>query len=416
MAGKYDYIDLGYEPRESDVVVTFYLEPHPEETFESAANKVAAESSIGTWTDVKTMLPEIYEKLRPHIFEMDKESGIIKIAYPAYGLEAGNMPGILAGIAGNIFGMKAVQNLRLLWIDWPEEIVREYKGPLYGIEGVRKFFGVYDRPLLGTIVKPKVGLPPDKFAEVAYHAWRGGLDVVKDDENLVGQKFCPFEDRLYKMMEKKDLAEEETGEKKGYMVNITAPWDEMIKRAEMVEDAGNEYVMLDVVVLGFSAVQAFRNYGFEFIIHAHRAMHGAITKNPKHGIKMSVLARIYRMLGVDQLHVGTAVGKMAEGKEDVFDNVHAVRDSFYHIKPTFPVASGGLHPGLLPDIVEIFGKDVIIQAGGGVHGHPEGTEAGARAMRQAAEAVLEGVTLEEYAKDHRELALALEKWGRRRTR
>lgn len=414
--GKYEYIDLDYTPKETDVVVEFYMEPHPEETFESAANKVAIESSIGTWTDIKTMLPEIYEKLRPHVFEMDKESGIIKVAYPSALFERGNMPGILASIAGNIFGMKAVQNLRLNWIEWPEDIVREYKGPLYGIEGVRTILGVKERPLLGTIVKPKVGLPADMWAEVAYQAWRGGLDIVKDDENLVGQDFCRFEDRLYKVMEKKDLAEEETGEKKGYMVNISAPWDEMIRRAELVEEVGNEYVMIDVVIVGFSAVQAFRNYGFEFMIHAHRAMHGAITRNKKHGISMAALARIYRMLGVDQLHVGTAVGKMVEGKEEVLANVHAVRDPFFHIKPTFPVASGGLHPGLVPDIVEIFGNDVIIQAGGGVHGHPDGTEAGAAAMRQAAEAVMEGITLEEYAKDHKELARALEKWGRERTR
>ncbi len=412
----FDYIDTDYTPKDTDIVATFRVDPHPEETFESAANKVAAESSIGTWTDIKTMLPEIYETLRPHVFYLDPQKKIIKIAYPTHGFEAANMPGTLAGIAGNIFGMKAVRHLRLDWIEWSEEFVKHYKGPLYGIEGVRRILKVKDRPLVGTIVKPKVGLPPDRFAEVAYHAWRGGLDVVKDDENLVGQDFCKFEDRLYAVMEKKDLAEEETGEKKGYMVNITAPWDEMIRRAELVEDTGNEYVMLDVVVLGFSAVQAFRNYGFEFIIHAHRAMHAAMTRDPNHGISMAVLARIYRMLGADQLHVGTAVGKMVENREEVLANVHAVRDPFFNIKPTFPVASGGLHPGLVPDIVDIFGNDVIIQAGGGVHGHPDGTEAGAAAMRQAVAATMEGISLEEYAEDHEELKKALEKWGRMRTR
>lgn len=416
MGGEYDYIDPGYQPRESDVIVEFYVEPADGESFESAANKVAVESSIGTWTDIKTMLPEVYERLRPHVFEMDEKTGTVKIAYPSALFERGNMPGILASIAGNVFGMKAVKNLRLNWIDWPEDVVREYKGPLYGIDGVREILGVRDRPLLGTIVKPKVGLPPDIWAEVAYNAWRGGLDIVKDDENLVGQDFCRFEDRLFRVLEKKDLAEEETGERKGYMVNITAPWDEMIRRAELVEEAGNEYIMMDVVIVGFSAVQAFREYGFEFIIHAHRAMHGAITRNKKHGISMAALARIYRMLGADQLHVGTVVGKMVEGKEEVLANVRAVREPFYHVKPTFPVASGGLHPGLVPDIVEIFGRDVIIQAGGGVHGHPDGTEAGARAMRQAVAAVLEGVTLEEYAEDHPELKKALEKWGRMRTK
>ncbi len=134
----------------------------------------------------------IAERLKPNIFSLSKKRKTIKIAYPVELFEAGNMPCILSSIAGNIFGMKAVKNLRLEDISFPEKIVKSFKGPKFGINGVRKVLKVRKRPLVGTIIKPKVGLNPDKHAKVAYEAWVGGCDIVKDDENLTNQKFNPF--------------------------------------------------------------------------------------------------------------------------------------------------------------------------------------------------------------------------------
>jgi len=276
---------------------------------------------------------------------------------------------------------------------------------------------IYDRPLCGTIIKPKVGLPTELHAKVAYEAWRGGIDIVKDDENLGSQSFNKFEDRLYKTLEYKDKAEEETGEKKIYMINVSAPYKEMIRRVQLVEDSGNEYIMVDVVCCGFSAVQSLREEDFNLVIHAHRAMHAAITRSKDFGISMLTLAKIFRLLGVDQLHIGTIVGKMEGQKEEVL----MIRDTItsqkceefgeiqeWILKPVFPVASGGLHPGMVPKLYEYFGKDVILQFGGGVHGHPKGTYYGAKAVRDAIEATIKGISLEEY--DSEELKLALEKW------
>jgi ribulose-bisphosphate carboxylase large chain len=416
------YIDLSYEPSDSDLLVWFYAEPPAWKDMKYVADKIAEESSIGTWTDLKTLLPEIWEKLRARVYEIDEKRRYVKIAYPVELFEIKNMPAILASVAGNVFGMKSVENLRVLDIRFPEELVKEYPGPKYGVQGVREMTGVRDRPFLGTIIKPKIGLPAKMHAEVAYEAWVGGLDIVKDDENLASQDFNRFEDRLSLTLEKKDLAEEETGEKKIYLVNITAPYPEMLKRAELVKDLGNEFVMIDVFISGFSAVQGFREEGFPMAIHAHRAMHAAITRNPRHGITMLTLAKVYRLLGVDNLHIGTAVGKM-EGsakevsgiREEIQLDIVPERDGrfeqrWYGIKPVLAVASGGLHPGHVPSVVDILGKDIVIQAGGGVHGHPDGTRAGARAMRQALEAKMKNITLEEYAKDHKELRRALEKF------
>ncbi|MEM4684301.1 MAG: RuBisCO large subunit C-terminal-like domain-containing protein, partial [Thermosphaera sp.] len=194
-------------------------------------------------------------------------------------------------------------------------------------------------------------------------------------------------------------------------------------------DYGNPYVMVDVVVSGWGVLNYIRDLAEEYglAVHAHRAMHASFTRNPYHGISMFVLAKLYRVIGVDQLHVGTAgAGKLEGGKLDVVrcarilressfkpdpDDVFHLPQEMHHIKPAVPVSSGGLHPGNLPPVVEALGTNIVLQVGGGVVGHPDGPRAGAAAVRQALEAIVKGIPLDEYARTHRELARALEKWG-----
>ena len=388
------------------MICTFALEPEGI-SFEEAAGGVAAESSVGTWTELKTDKPYV-KKIAAHVFSSIGDT--IKIAYPIELFEGSNMPNILSSVAGNVFGLKALKNLRLLEIEFPKALLSSFKGPGFGIEGVRRLLKVPERPLVGTIIKPKLGLITVDHAKVAYDAWQGGCDVVKDDENLSSQKFNPFPERLAATLEARDRAQSETGERKVYMVNITAETDLMLKRAKAVLDQGGEYVMVDILTCGWAALQTLREQNFKLVIHAHRAGHAAFTKNPLHGIAMKPIASVARIIGVDQLHVGTVVGKMSETKAEVLENITACKIQMDEMKPVLPVASGGLHPGLVPALLETFGNDVVLQAGGGIHGHPEGTVAGAKAMRQAVEAVLEGKKLEEYAQNHKELALGLKQW------
>jgi len=418
------YIDLNYKPSESDLVCLFYMEPSEGVTFEKAAEHVTGESSIGTWTDVGTMKPEIRDRLQPHVFYLSENDHTMKIAYPLELFEADNVPQILSSVAGNIYGMKAIENLRLLDFTLPEGVIKSFKGPAFGIQGIRKILGVKERPLVGTIIKPKVGLQPDEHAQVALESWIGGCDIVKDDENLTNQKFNPFEERIAKTIDAREKAESQTGETKIYMPNVTAETNEMLKRMEYVKSQGGRYIMLDVITLGFSALQTARERAEKLglVIHAHRAMHAAFTRNKKHGITMLALAKLYRLIGMDQLHIGTAVGKM-EGPvmevmsirdEMVFDEVGEtdgrLSQKWFGRKPVFPVCSGGLHAGHIPALMNIMKKDVIIQAGGGVHGHPDGTISGAKSLRQAVDAVMSGVSLQDYATKHIELMKALDKF------
>lgn len=422
-----NYVNLQYKPNDNDLIAMYYVELSPDcKDLEQACEEIAKESSIGTWTEIATLSTDIAEKLKPSAFYIDPEHNIVKIAYTKELFEAENLPQILSAIAGNIFGMKVLKHLRLLDISFPKKIVEKYKGPKHGIMGIRKLTKVNNRPLLGTIVKPKVGLNEIEHAEVCGEAWRGGLDIVKDDENLTNMIFNKFEKRVIETLKIRDKVENDTGEKKIYMPNITAPLTTMKKRADFVIDNGGEYVMVDIVTVGFSALQEIRDYldNKGVLIHGHRAMHAAFTRNKKHGMTMLVLAKLMRLIGMDQLHTGTVVGKMEGGRQEVIEinkviteqkiignNISILDQNWYNIKPILPVASGGLSPLDARDLLEILGKDMVYQFGGGCHGHPDGTEAGARAIRQAITAALENHDLKEYAKNNVELARAIDKWG-----
>src|SRR3989344_1488142 len=417
-----DFLNLKYKPKSSDLICLFRVEPN-KVSLKEASENVALESSVGTWDEVSTE-KEYMKKLGAKVFSI--KGNHVKIAYPSELFEKGNAPNILSSIAGNIFGMKIVKNLRLEDIKIPDEILNSFSGPKYGIDGIRKIMRIYDRPLIGTIIKPKLGLKTKDHAKVAYEAWTGGCDLVKDDENLSSQKFNQFEERLARTLEKADKAEEETGEKKAYLVNITAETKEMMKRAELVEQLGGKFVMIDVVTEGFGALQTLREADFKMAIHAHRAMHAAFTRNPKHGISMMVLADIVRLIGCDSLHIGTVVGKLEGSLEEVSEiekenekkigkeTKIRLGQGWEKKKPVMAVSSGGLHPGHVPFLIKHLGKDLIIQFGGGIHGHPFGSSAGARAARQAINATIEGISLKEYEKDHSELRAALEKWVKNR--
>jgi len=401
---------------ESYVVALYYVESDLDLT--EAGVRIAEEQSIGTWTEVST-LTKGAQRLAAKVFksvEKSPGSGLVWIAYPLelFDLESG-VPNVLSVVAGNLFGLSSLRNVRLLDVEFPRDFVREFPGPKFGIEGVREIVGTLGdrRPHVGTIVKPKVGLNPKETAEVAYEAAVGGVDLVKDDETLTNQSFCPIKERLPAVMEALDRVREETGRTVLYALNITARPDRLLDTADWAVENGANMLMVDVLTAGFSAVRMLaEDPSIRVPIHVHRTMHAAITRNPKHGIDMMVIAKLVRLVGGDQLHTGTAAGKMESDVERLKEINGFLRSDWYGLKTVFPVASGGIHPALVPENVRVLGRDIVIQAGGGIHGHPMGTRAGAKAMRQAVEAVMAGIPLEEYAKTHPELRAALEKWAK----
>ena len=414
-----DFLDLQYDPQPTDLVCQFYVEPAADQTDESAASRVASESSNGTWaelqvegsvTDLSATACGI-EEMRVE-GRADRDGYRVTVAYPDALFEPGNMPQVLSCVAGNILGMKAVDRIRLLDCEWPEQLTISFPGPQFGTSVREQFFDADDRPITATVPKPKVGLSTDQHATIGYEAWTGGIDLLKDDENLTDPSFNPFADRLTESLARRDQAEDETGDPKSYLLNVTGTGHEMLERVDMAAEHGCEYVMVDVVVTGWAAVQQVRRRWEKhgLAIHAHRAMHAAFDRVPDHGVSMRVIAQIARLCGVDQIHTGTAnLGKLAN--EDTVGINEWLYADLYGLSDVLPMASGGLHPGLVPELVDRCGTNIGVQAGGGVHGHPDGTHEGAKALRAAVEAAAAGRDIQDAAADSPALATALEKWG-----
>ncbi len=416
-----EFVDFSYTPAKDDIICLYYFEPAKGTNDAEAIGRIASESSAGTWTTLYK-LPERVEKIKARAFELN--GNYVKVAYPIDLWEAANAPQLLSGIAGNIFGMKALRNLRLIDASLPEAYIKHFKGPGHGVHGIRSLLKVDKRPVTGAVPKPKIGFSAEEHAEVAFETWMGGFDLVKDDENLTSTSFNRFEERVEMMAKLRDTAQRQTGDEKDALLNITGETNEMIRKARLLHDFGFRFAMIDVVTCGAAAVQTLRQEcgDIGIAIHAHRAMHAAFDRNPKHGISMYFLAKLMRLIGVDEIHVGTAVGKLVGSKKEVVSIADMLRASYVEagtaleqdwgsIKPVFPVSSGGLHPGIVPQVMHILGNDCTLLVSGGIHGHPEGTRAGAMAVMQAIEATLEETDLQEHAKTHRELGQALDKWG-----
>ena len=444
------------DPQNGDYMLAcFHLIPGGKLNILQAACEVAAESSTGTNFLVQTETP--YSRLlNALVYKIDQEKNLVWIAYPWRLFDRnGNVQNILTYIAGNVFGMKEIQALKLLDVRFPPAMIEQYDGPSYTLDDMRKYLNVYDRPILGTIVKPKMGLTSAEYAEVAYDFRVGGGDFVKNDEPQADQDFCPYDKMVAHIKEAMDKAVKETGHKKVHSFNVSAAdYDTMIQRCEMIVNSGMEKgsyaFLIDGTTAGWMAVQTLRRKYPDVFIHFHRAGHGAFTRpeNPI-GYTVLVLSKFARLAGTSGIHTGTAgVGKMAGSPEEDVTAAHNIfgveapghifnqsrgtipehdedwikivaedhhqhltleDDSWRGMNKCCPIISGGLNPTLLKPFIDVMGNvDFITTMGAGCHAHPKGTKVGATALVQACEAYIKGVDIHEYAKDHTELAEAIE--------
>jgi ribulose-bisphosphate carboxylase large chain len=406
------YIHLGENVDPDDFVICKYRVT-TDLPMKQAAAAIATEQSTGTWTGVSTLDEKAFQAYSGRVTAI--EGDICTIAYPTedFSLEIGGVPQILSIISGNLFGLDVLKGVRLEECSFPKSMVREFKGPKLGIDGMRSLLRRPGKPLVGTIVKPKIGLSPKGMADYIYEAGMGGLTNGKDDETLVDQDFCPLEDRVVAIADALDRVRSESGHIMMHAINISTRADQIVDVAERAQQLGATELMIDVLTCGFAAVQAVaEDPSIKVPIHVHRTMHAAFTRSKEHGIAWSVMAQLVRMCGGDALHIGTfGVGKMQGSSAEDRASQEACVSKHMKLKPVMCVCSGGVHPALVGELVKIGGKNIQIQAGGGVAGHPKGVRGGAMAMAQAVDAAAAGIDAYEYAKDHEELRMALEKWG-----
>ncbi len=378
------------------------------------AEESAIENSTGTWTLVGYETLQVRKEFGAKISRVigSGNSGYVELAFEAsnYDPEVGGINCLLSDIAGNIFDMKVLDNVKLLDLNFPKYWLEAYKGPKFGVEGTKKAAGISNeaRPVIGAITKPNVGLDAKTYAKLAYETALGGIDFIKDDEALVSPKYCRLEDRVSATMEAIDKAKQQTGKNVLYAVNITTRQDKLLELAEKAIQAGANHLMVCGPYVGFGGLQALaEDPSVKVPIHCHRVGHAAFTRNPKHGIDVALWSKLMRMCGADQLHIGSVEGKFYYDKAETQRTIGALRQPLHHVKPTMPCSSAGNRPANIGISVRTLGTDMMFLAGGGIHGHPDGSTAGAKAMMQAVRAALANVPIEEAAKKNLELQRAL---------
>lgn len=404
------YWDPSYIIKDTDVLALFRAFPQEGVDAVECAAALAGESSTATWTVVWTDLLTACDLYRAKAYRVNPVPGVegsffVYVAYDIDLFEEGSLANLTASIIGNIFGFKAVRSLRLEDMRFPVAILKTFQGPATGLIVERERMDKFGRPLLGATVKPKLGLSGKNYGRVVFEGLKGGLDFLKDDENINSQPFMRYRERFLYSMEGVNHASCLSGEVKGHYLNITgATMEEMYERGDFCADLGSIVLMIDLVI-GYTAIQSMSYWGRrrDMLIHLHRAGNSTYSRQKEHGMNFRVICKWMRLAGVDHLHAGTVVGKL-EGDPSMIKGFYKTLLDFNtrqdlsqglffaqqwaSLRKCVPVASGGIHCGQMHLLVYYLGVDLVMQFGGGTIGHCDGIQAGATANRVALEAMI----------------------------
>ena len=404
---------------DNDYVIATYQAKVKTSNIEKLAVAIADEQTTGTWIKVgadsleKTRrfgsklvalyeVPDVgcdYQSDEPPLY-------IIQVAYPMENFSH-SMSSLMTILFGNI---SASGMIRLIDVAFPKKMIAQFQGPKFGVEGLRRVLEVPDRPLLNAMIKPNIGWTADEGADLFYHACKGGVDVIKDDELMLADgPFCPLKERVTKFMAAEKRVYEETGEHSLYAVNISDSTEKVRDNAYRALEYGNNCLMVNVYTTGFDTLKMLaEDPNINVPILAHVNFAGTMAASTYTGIAAPLLiGKITRLAGGDFQINGHPFGKFPVSYKVFYRCFKFFTQPWWNIKPMMYACSGGTTQLAVEKIIKAVGTDVMLAAGGGVHGHPDGSEAGAKSMRQAIDAAMLGIPVMEYAKDHPELARML---------
>lgn len=421
---------------DSHVLATYLIEtPH---SLDHAAAVIAGEQSSGTFVAVPGETPDLKARFGAEVVRIDAldtveapslpgskapasqagaaayRRGRVVIAFPLHNFGP-SLTSLFSTVAGNLYELQELSGIRLEDLALPPAFAAHYPGPGFGIDGTRKLAGVAGRPLIGTIIKPSIGLTTDAVAALVRDLATAGLDFIKDDELQADPTHAPLQARIAAVMPEIERIADRTGRKAMYAFNITGDMDHMLRGHDRVEKQGGSCVMVNINAVGFAALAYLRSR-CALPIHGHRAFFGALARHPLLGVGFSAYQKFCRLAGVDHLHVGGFNSKFYETNDAVSRSITDCIAPLFGDDRVMPAISSGQWAGSAIDIYRATGTvDVIHLAGGGILAHPGGTAAGVRSMHQGWEAALSGTALETYAETRPELSAAITKFGKSRS-
>lgn len=402
-------------------LATYYIELDKQIDVVKKAESMAIGQTIGTWVPI----PGITEKMRvehmgrvinildappyeltPQI-EGDLRTYFIQIAYPTINFGP-QFPMMFTTLLGNDASTSA--QVKLVDLQLPENFISHFKGPKFGIEGLRKLTGITNRPLLLNMIKPCTGITPEVGARIFYETALGGVDFIKDDELLGNPDFCKATDRVKAYNAAAKAAFEKTGKETIYICNITDSSERILDTLKAVQEAGAKAVMMCFSTIGYSTFQAISEQ-IDIPVMGHYAASGMCNEGIRNGLGSHLsIGKFARMAGADLVMMNTPYGGYPLTRQQYFKTALQLSLPCYNLKPTMPICGGGVHPGMVQRFIDDFGPDIVLAAGGAIQGHPMGAAAGVKAMIQATEAAMEGISVDEAAKGHEELKVALDRF------
>jgi ribulose-bisphosphate carboxylase large chain len=402
-----------------------------------AAAMMAGEQSTGTFVRVPGETDELREKYAARVERIEELGTVDAASLTGSGLPKGHtgpvvrrtahvtlswpianmgpsLPNLQATVAGNLFELKPFSGLKLIDVKLPPAFLDVYQGPQFGVDGTRKLTGVYSRPLIGTILKPSVGMGPEQTATQVRMLAEAGIDFIKDDELQADGPHCPFNERITAVLRTLDDYAQRSGKRVMFAANITGEIDQMLRRHDLVAALGGTSVMASLNSIGLPAMVALRRH-CQLAIHGHRNGWGMFSRSHATGMSFIAFQKFWRLAGIDHVHVNGIRNKFCEDDASV---VASARECLTPMFPApyapctiLPVFSSGQSARQAPDTYKALGSlDLLFAAGGGIMAHPDGPAAGVRSLQQAWEAAASGIALTDYAATHTELRNALEKF------
>jgi ribulose-bisphosphate carboxylase large chain len=397
-----------------------------------AAAVLAGEQSSGTFVAVPGETAELKEQFAARVESVENLETVTTPAIPGATSPNGqyhralvkvswsidnfgyNLPVLVSTLQGNLYEIRQFTGLKLLDIQFPESYGTHFKGPEFGIEGCRKLTAVLDRPLIGTIIKPSIGLSPEQTANMVQTLANAGIDFVKDDELLSASANSSFEARLSAVMHVINEHADKTGKKIMYAFNISGELDDMQFRYDAILKAGGTAAMISLNSVGLAATQKIISKG-GLAIHGHRNGWGMLNRHPLLGIDFKAYQKIWRLIGVDQLHVNGIDNKFWESDDSVVQSIEACLEPLFDQALPMPVVSSGQWGG---QAMETYRRtkttDLLYMAGGGIMAHPMGPAAGVLALQQAWQAAVDGWTIEQAANEFPEFGASVLKFGNKK--
>jgi ribulose-bisphosphate carboxylase large chain len=396
---------------------------------EAAAVVLAGEQSSGTFIAVPGETEELKQRFAARVEEVTPLETVTIPALPGVTSASGkynrallkvswsienfgyNLPVLVSTLQGNLYELRQFTGLKLMDIDLPPSYAQHYKGPAFGIDGCRTLTSVQNRPLIGTIIKPSIGLTPQQTADMVTTLTGAGIDFIKDDELLSSSANSLFNDRVDAVMQVINKHADATGKKIMYAFNISGDIDDMLQRYEKIVRSGGTCAMISVNSVGLSAVKKICDQRL-LAIHAHRNGWGMLTRHPLLGIDFMAYQKLWRLAGVDQLHVNGIQNKFWESDDSVVASISACLQPMYDHKKVLPVVSSGQWGGQAPETYRRTQTvDLLYMAGGGIMAHPMGAAAGVIALQQAWQAAVDGLSVEQAAALYPEFAQSVKKFG-----